>query len=355
MDKYRIDSHKLIYHVRRVSDWLEGGRVYPMYVEIAPCGSCNHRCSYCALDFMGYKPRYLEEGMLKQRISEMADLGIKSIMFAGEGEPLLHKDIAGIINHTKDAGIDVALTTNGVLLDKGLIDIALGSITWIKVSINAANEETYRKIHRSVPGDFSRVIKNMTYAARLKKKKSYKCTLGMQLLLLPENAAEVMQLAEKAKSIGMDYLVVKPYSQHPFSRTTMYKNIKYNKFMYLAEKLQSLKSNRFEVIFRLNTMKKWDEVSRNYKHCYAHTFWSYIDAAGNLWGCSAYLGDKRFIYGNIYKDTFKRIWEGPKRAGICAMIEKKLDTDKCRVNCRMDEVNRYLWDLKYPLEHVNFI
>ena len=33
-DKYRIDSHKLIYHVDRTSDWLAGKQVYPIYAEM---------------------------------------------------------------------------------------------------------------------------------------------------------------------------------------------------------------------------------------------------------------------------------------------------------------------------------
>ncbi|HAB51888.1 MAG TPA: radical SAM protein, partial [Ignavibacteriales bacterium] len=51
MDKYRIDSHKLMYHVSRINDWLEGKIIYPIYAEISPSGACNHRCTYCALDF----------------------------------------------------------------------------------------------------------------------------------------------------------------------------------------------------------------------------------------------------------------------------------------------------------------
>lgn len=53
MDKYRIDSHKLIYHVSRVNDWLNGKLIYPIYMEISPIGSCNHRCIFCAYDFIG--------------------------------------------------------------------------------------------------------------------------------------------------------------------------------------------------------------------------------------------------------------------------------------------------------------
>lgn len=152
---------------------------------------------YCALDFMGYKPRFLDTGLLKKRLTEMGRLGVKSVMCAGEGEPFLHKDIAEIINHTKRAGIDVAITTNGVLFNKKLADSILESVTWIKVSINGATKGTYARIHRTSPEDFDRVIKNMLYAAGLRKRKGYACALGMQLLLLPENSDEILSLAKK--------------------------------------------------------------------------------------------------------------------------------------------------------------
>ena len=356
MDKYRIDSHKLMYHVHRVDDWLNGKNVYPIYAEISPSGACNHRCTYCALDFMEYQPRFLDKELLKDRISEMASLGLRSIMYAGEGEPLLHRDIGEIINHTKKVGIDVAITTNGVFLKKDLIESTLENIAWIKVSINGATKETYAKIHKTNPDNFDRVMKNMSYAVKIRSDSGYRCTLGMQLMLLPENCHEAVLLAQQAKDIGMDYLVIKPYSQHPLSKTIKYKNIKYSDYLYLSDKLKNISDNKFNVIFRVNAMKKWDEgKQRNYRCCLALPFWSYIDASGNVWGCSAYLTDERFKYGNVYENTFKEIWEGEKRFQSLKWVERELDINQCRVNCRMDEINRYLWDLKNPPEHVNFI
>ena len=38
MDAYRIDDHKLMFHVHRVAKWLDGDLVYPIYVEISPSG-----------------------------------------------------------------------------------------------------------------------------------------------------------------------------------------------------------------------------------------------------------------------------------------------------------------------------
>ncbi|MCF6340345.1 MAG: radical SAM protein, partial [Sulfurimonas sp.] len=60
-DRYSIDSHKLGLHPKRVSEWIEAKndwsklkKIYPLYVEISPYGGCNHRCTFCALDYMGY-------------------------------------------------------------------------------------------------------------------------------------------------------------------------------------------------------------------------------------------------------------------------------------------------------------
>ncbi len=122
MDKYRIDSHKLLYHVPRVSRWLDGEQVYPIYMEISPSGTCNHRCTFCALDFMHYQKRFLDAPVLCERLEEMGKCGLKSVMYGGEGEPLMHRQIGMIIEHTKKCGIDVALTTNAALLSEGLAE-----------------------------------------------------------------------------------------------------------------------------------------------------------------------------------------------------------------------------------------
>lgn len=355
MDKYRIDSHKLIYHVPRVHEWLQGKTIYPIYMEVSPAGACNHRCTYCGLDFMKYQPRYLSTVLFKERLSELGKLGVKSIMYAGEGEPLLHRDMAEIINHTKESGIDVGLTTNGVFFKKEIADRVLGVTEWLKVSINGATPDTYAKIHRCSPSDFDRVIENMSYAVKIRRDNGYACTLGMQLLLLPENHHEAVALARLARGIGIDYLVIKPYSQHPQSKTARYSSIKYSDYEYLADELEKLGTDDFDVIFRIGTMKKWDQCQREYLRCLAFPFWSYIDAGGNVWGCSVYLGDERFLYGNIYEQSFRQIWQGQKRLNSLRWTDEEFDISNCRVNCRMDEINRYLCELKSPPAHVNFI
>jgi radical SAM protein with 4Fe4S-binding SPASM domain len=304
---------------------------------------------------MEYRPRYLDTDVFKERLGELGRLGLKSIMYAGEGEPVLHRNMADIIGHTSRCGIDAAVTTNGVPFTEDIAAMVLGDVEWIKVSINGATADTYAKIHRCRPCDFDSVIRNMSCAARVRDSNGYTCALGMQILLLPENCNEVTELARLAGDIGMDYLVVKPYSQHPQSKTTKYGSIKYSDYLYLADELEEFRSDDFEVIFRINAMEKWDDGRRSYSRCLALPFWSYIDAGGNVWGCSMYLGDERFLYGNIYDLSFREIWQGRKRTQSVQWVQNELDASQCRVNCRMDESNRYLWDLKNTPKHVNFI
>ena len=351
-DNIRMDSHKLIYHPDVVARWMKGENIYPIEIEISPSGACNHRCIFCAVDYIGYQPDFLDKDTILRDISHMSKKGLKSVICSGEGEPLLNKNMPDIANGIKACGVDVAMSTNGALFTKEKADDCLAAFTWIRFSVASLEEESYHKIQRGKAGDLDRVKTNLAEAVRIKKDRRLRTTLGVQCLLLPDNLSQLPDMARQLREIGVDYLTIKPYSQHLHSENTF--KIDYNAMLEAEQEIMQYTTESFAVYFRANAMKKMHQ-EKCYKQCYGLPFMSHIDAKGNVWPCVAHIGAEEFCYGNIYKQTFEEIWEGTRRQEIVKKLNG-LDINKvCREACRLDEINKYLNELKYPGEHVNFI
>ena len=371
MDKYRIDSHKYMYHpahagtlISYLSDQTnqEAEQAYksqlPLYIEVSPVGACNHRCTFCAVDYIGYKSVFLDFDIYARSIDSVANKGVKSIMLAGEGEPMLHPRIADIVNYTKSAGIDVSFTTNGTRMTESFIESSLKNISWIKVSFNGGNPETYAKVHRTKEDDFEKVSKNISTAVAYRKKHGLDCAIGLQALLLPDNSESILDLCRHGKELGVDYVVIKPYSQHKFSNTQKYRDIDYSEYLSLGDELEVFNDEGFNVVFRSNTINNWQNKSDNrYCKCFATpSTWAYIMADGSIYSCSAYLLDERFRLGNINDIAFQDVWCSEKRLEHSRFVLNELDIAECRVNCRMDQVNRYIDAVvNHKLPHQNFI
>jgi len=340
IDQWRIDEHKLIFHPRRVADWLEGKEVWPICMEVGPASTCSHRCYFCAFDYVGYPKVFINTDNLLSALTEAAEKGLKAVMFAGEGEPLLHPDIAKIVARAKNVGLDAAITSNASLLTSELAREILPHLTWFRASINAGTPETYARVHRVSENEFSKVLHNLERAVEFKNN----CTIGAQIVVLPENRNEVDILATRLASIGLDYLIVKPYSQHPKSIVRM-----------PTELLPEVHAEGIKIIMRYQAEGSL-RAEKTYEHCLGLPFWTYIDAQGNVWGCSCFLGDERFLYGNINQETFSQIWEGDRRRKSLEWVENDMPIEECRKACRLDQINQYLWELKKaPPLHVNFI
>ena len=339
-DEYRIDSHKLMYHPERVAQWLEAGddweeakKVYPVYMEVSPTGACNHRCVFCAMDYVGYKPRSLEMDVMERVLPEMGQLGVKSVMFAGEGEPLLYKNICKLAKLTVDSGIDIAFTTNGVLLTQHVVEDVIPIITWIKVSIDAGTPATYATIHGTKDSDFTKVVGNLKYAIDYRNKNRLSCTIGTQILLLPENSHELETLA-----------------------TRRYADLNYEPHVKRAKEATLLSDGDFKVIYRSETTKSHINRHHIFKSCNAVPFfWAYVEANHDVYACSAFLQDERFSLGNLAQKSLQEMWEGEKRKKVFKMMRNSFDLSECRINCRMSCINDYLWNLKSPHPHINFI
>lgn len=371
MDRYLIDSHKLMYHPSRVAelvdakaDWEKHKNLKPIYAEISSSGACNHRCTFCSVDYIGYKPIFLERETLRSFFESAREIGLKSVMFAGDGEPLLNKDIIGIVEDANTYGIDTSFTTNGVHLTEEFCDSSLDKVSWIKVSMNAGSGAVYKSVHRTSEKDFLKVWKGLEYAVNVREKntanKRRRTALGVQSLILPENLGSLDELAARAEGCGLDYLVLKPYVHNVYMEQEGYQGIDYTIKEY-NETIQQLKNKydaaKFKVIARTNALNKLVGNTERYEKCWSTpALWFYISGDGSVYSCGAHVGKEEFYLGNIKEQAIRDIWSSERRKSCLEFVQNELDLSVCRRTCRMDEANAYLSNLiGGDVEHVNFI
>jgi radical SAM protein with 4Fe4S-binding SPASM domain len=349
--KIETDNHKLIYHPERVVDWLKTGDCFPIYVEIGVTNRCNHRCVFCALDWFEKKPIDIDSGVIKRALREMAECGVKSVMFAGEGEPLMHQDICEFVSYARLQGLDVAITTNGVLFSREKLEKTLPSLSWVRFSVDAGTSQTHKKIHRGGSNDFDKVLTNIREAVAIKKRDNLAVVIGVQFLLIPDNLDDLVHFIDLFKEIGVDNVQIKPYSQHPLSKNQY--SIEYSQYQSIEEEIKKFETPEFQVIFRSQTAKRL-MTKREYQECYGMPFFTLIEADGSIIPCMMFYKNPEFCYGNLYDNSFASIWAGEKRKRILRQLTKNT-IEHCRDGCRLDAINRYLSDLKNPHPHVNFI
>ena len=400
MDKTRIDGQKLDMHPWRVAawlnamdDWEKAREIFPIYMEVSPIGSCIHECTFCSVDYMLDRtdhPSFTHDVMTRT-LSDMAAHGVLSTMFAGCGEPLSYrdrsakKDLADAILHANAVGIDTSVTTNAVLLSPEFSERAFTAqrLRWIRTSINGGNEETYTKIHRCHPSHFERVLRNLEAAVKIRERLGSRVKLFAQLVALPEaegmsrrslvrqtypsNIPTIVPLARRLRDIGVDNFSVKPFKQHlvehEATRSKMYEAAGQDPFEETFLELEGLETDAFEITVRREAMVNAGAEDRGYGRCHATPFhWAYIEADGEVWGCSAYvgridgdriLGDHRFRFGNVNKQSFPEIWRGERRRRCWEYTRKPpseggLNVNACMRGCQMDMPNRYLWELAHP-------
>lgn len=129
---------------------------------------CNYRCVYCRTGNEGAKYAELSIAEYLRLVRIFVRLGIEKVRLTG-GEPLLRKGLHDLVRELAalrtNAGerLDIAITTNGHLLEEqagGLKDAGLSRIT---VSMDAVEAATFERITR-VPGSYKRVLSGLRAA-----------------------------------------------------------------------------------------------------------------------------------------------------------------------------------------------
>ena len=132
---------------------------------------CNYKCVYCRTGNEGAQYSELPMTDYLRMVRVFVSLGIEKVRLTG-GEPLLRKclvdfvrELAALRTIRTGEPLDLALTTNGHLLQDLAEPLKAAGLTRITVSMDAVDPATFARITR-VPGSFDKVLKGIRAAQR---------------------------------------------------------------------------------------------------------------------------------------------------------------------------------------------
>ncbi len=142
-------------------------------LRISVTDRCNFRCPYCmpaeiygeSYQFLP-KPELLSFEEIERLARLFVDLGVEKIRITG-GEPLLRHQLPSLIESLAriDGLRDLALTTNGFLLEKQAQTLVNAGLSRITVSLDSHDEETFKRMSGTAFGP-SRVFDGIEAAAQ---------------------------------------------------------------------------------------------------------------------------------------------------------------------------------------------
>ncbi len=122
-------------------------------LRVSVTEKCSLRCTYCMPEEgLPAIPRQalLTPAEIGRLVGIAArDLGIHEVRFTG-GEPLMRPDLAEILAATRAAapGLPMALTTNGIGLDKRLPALIAAGLTRVNISLDTVDREHFARLTR---------------------------------------------------------------------------------------------------------------------------------------------------------------------------------------------------------------
>ncbi|MGB9748650.1 MAG: radical SAM protein [Candidatus Woesearchaeota archaeon] len=316
---------------------LSGNRAFagPEWVQIDLTNMCNNNCigCWCNSPLLGEKgmsalakQQKLSFHVVKKLIDDLRSLGTRRIFLCGGGEPLVHPKIREVISYIKENRIVCALNTNFTLVNKELakwlVDIGLDEIT---ISLWASNPKTYSETHPNKTGnDFVKIRETIKFMQDYKTKKSKeKPVVKLYNVIFNLNYKDIKSMISFAESVNAEMIEFAPLDPIPKKTEVLLLNENQRKELLsevkeIVREKQAGRCKKTEVLIetfyeRIKNKKStrgiYDDVVVKELPCYVGWVFARIMADGSVVPC---LKAHRMPIGNIYKKSFKKIWNSKK-------------------------------------------
>ena len=346
-----------IFHYKEKLDSLskEKDILPPIHIRIKPTNRCNHNCRYCAYRVdnlqLGKDMRLSDEiprEKMIEIINDIIDMGVKAITFSGGGEPLIYPYLAESIKALAKSSISIAALTNGSKLNGEIAKQLSENATWIRVSMDGWDDESYRHYRKAGNNEYTLIMNNMESF----KKLSGKCVLGVSLIIDENNHDKIYQQVKRLKDLGVDNVKISPCIVNNSGRL----NNEYHKSFFTKAKQEAqkakkdLEDNNFEVFDSYHELD--EKFDKDYTWCPYIQILTVVGADLNIYSCQdkAYNMDNGLV-GSIKIQSFKKFWFNNESKFF--KINPSMD---CQHHCVANKKNQLVFNyLDCDKNHLAFV
>jgi len=270
---------------------------------------CNLCCTHCWIS-PGFSQNYQDSislKALKKTILEAKSIGLQRVKLTG-GEPLLYKELRGLIEFLTSEKLSIFVETNGILFDKNMIEFFQSSkVEQIAVSLDAASEGIHDEI-RGLKGSFNRTLKGLRLLS------DYGLNSQIIFTLQRKNRKEIPDLIRLSEKIGVGSLKINPLQPcgraiDAFKRRD---NLDLDTLLNLNRRVEEewSRSDSLEIFFDLPlAFKSIGEIKhKGTNECQILNIMGVL-ANGDFSICGIGQTIEELRMGNLYKVSICEVWE----------------------------------------------
>lgn len=188
------------------------------YLRISITEHCNMRCTYCMPEegiALTPKPNLMTADEIVSIAQTFVNLGVTKIRLTG-GEPLVRKDAKEIMLRLGKLGVNLSITTNGILVPDFIDTFKEAGIKTINISIDSLIKDKFNVITRR--NYFETVQQNI----RLLINKKFNVKLNV-VLIKSFNDNEIIDFISltKNKNIQVRFIEFMPFSGNQWDRSKL--------------------------------------------------------------------------------------------------------------------------------------
>lgn len=286
----------------------------PISINLDLTLACNFSCPHCVDSMIINAGKNLRLEDIRKTISLLHSKGLLSVILVGGGEPTLHQDFGRIVTYVKKRRLQLGIVTNGSRLEK-IAEVAeqLEKKDWIRISIDAAREETFRVLHQ--PRTDVALDQILEKASNLKKINPA-ISLGYSFVIVWEgmeidgkklspNINEIAESVELARKHSFDYVSFKPclVRLKDSQRESLLDKVNKEEEEEIIEKIKMnlemarrVAGDQIKILESVNLKamlnKETDRIKKQPRRCHMQFFRTVVTPSG-IFHCPAFRGIER--------------------------------------------------------------